>query len=157
MSIYLRITAYALVCIGCLSGLVPAQAQVQMQEQVSVDGVLTKAQEVLKALDAAEAGAVWDRASEVLKKSVEKEKFAKAFGLDRSSQSVIKSRAWGSIARTRHLQGNANGLAPGTYINIQYSSADGAGTPVTELLSFRLEEDGIWRMTGYVAQKAAAK
>ena len=40
-------------------------------------------------------------------------------------------------------------LPAGVYINVEYETRFATGPAVTELVSFRLDEDKTWRLSGY--------
>lgn len=60
---------------------------------------------------------------------------------------MVVARNWSNIAR-QQVQAGAQ-VPPGTCINIEFSTTFAAGQNLHELISFRLDEDKVWRFTGY--------
>ena len=105
---------------------------------------------VAMAVDAGQAGRLWDEATAVTKKSLTRDAFIA--GISRSRQGLVKAatRNWLSV---RRQSGDGNALPPGLYASIEFL-AEFPGKPlVRELVSFRLDEDGTWRFAGYAVQQ----
>lgn len=129
----------------------------QRLDDVPVDALLSQAQTAFRQIDAHEAAAVWDSASPVMRRAVKKEEFVTRIDSDRAEIGQIAGRTWQSISRAVNSDANADRIPAGYYININSLAQDGSGQLMRELISFRLEDDRKWRMTGYVAQKVVSK
>jgi hypothetical protein len=133
-------------------------AQSQAQDEVSVDAVLSQAQATLRQIDSrVTAAAVWDSASPLMRSALKKEAFLARIENDRVDVGPIAERTWQSITRTVNAETNAERVPAGNYISINTMAQDVNGQLMRELISFRLENDRKWRMTGYVAQKVSSK
>jgi hypothetical protein len=114
------------------------------------DAVRDAGLRVAMAVDAGQAGRLWDEASAVTRKSVTRDAFIA--GITRSRQGLAKavSRNWLSV---RRQSGDGNALPQGLYASTELL-AEFPGKPlVRELVSFRLDEDGTWRFAGYAVQQ----
>lgn len=137
----------------------PAAAQAQAAPQLTEeqraqlarqDADMTQAAlQVMQLIDQNRAGEVWDGASAVMKQAVPKDEFIRQITADRNTLGAVSGRASPQVSRT---QGGAEGSAvpAGLYINVASASTfANQPQPVRELVSFRLDEDQVWRVTGY--------
>jgi hypothetical protein len=100
-------------------------------------------------MDAGQAAKLWDEASAVTKKSVTRDAFIA--GINKARQPLGKSsgRNWVSI---RRQVGDGKALPPGLYASAEFLVEFAGKRTMRELVSFRLDEDGTWRFSGYVVQ-----
>lgn len=98
-------------------------------------------------IDQGKAGLVWDAASGIARQAATREAFVNQIARDRNTLGQLQSRQ--NVAVTR-LRANGEALPAGYYINVVFASrfANG-GQPVRELVSFHLDNDKVWRVTGY--------
>jgi hypothetical protein len=129
----------------------------QPQDQASIDALIRQSQAALAQIDAHQAASVWDNASQLMRENAKRDEFVKRVDSERAGLGPIESRIWQTTARISYAVGNAARLPPGDYVNVRFLATDGNGRLLQELISFRLEDEMQWRMTGYVAQKEAAK
>lgn len=132
-------------------GLTAAQ-QAQVARQ---DAEMTQAaQRVAQLVDGNQAGSVWDGASAVARKAVTREMFTSNVTADRAKLGALVSRGKPSITRVQYPAGAA--VPEGIYLNVSFPTrfANNA-QPVRELVSFRLDEDKVWRASGYSVRAAA--
>ena len=129
----------------------------QSMDDVPVDALLAQAQAAFRQIDARNAASVWDNASPVMRGAVKRDEFVSRVEGDRSDVGAITGRTWQNISRALNTEGNADRIPAGYYININSLAQDGNGKLIRELISFRLDNDRKWRMTGYVAQKVDSK
>lgn len=123
--------------------LTPAQqTQVNQQNQQMVQAAVL----VVQMVDQGKSDNVWDGASPVAKKIVAKDAFVKQVAADRKMLGAVKSRSVASIGRS-----SGGGAAPaGNYVNVAFATQfANAKAPVRELVSFHLDSDNQWRVTGY--------
>jgi ClpP class serine protease len=122
------------------------QAQAQRDQQ---DQEMTRAAgQVIDLVDRQQAGEVWEGASAVAKKLVDKESFVRQIAEDRRQLGAVVSRKRIAVTRAAYPAG---GAAPqGDYVSVVISTKF-ANQPqqVRELISFHLDADDIWRVTGY--------
>ncbi|MCL1634253.1 DUF4019 domain-containing protein [Luteimonas sp. SX5] len=106
------------------------------------------ATQVLGLVDANRIAEVWEGASPTMKRLVTKDEFIKQVTIDRNRLGAPASRGKAVVSRS---QFNAGGQVPaGLYINVNFPTKFAkAPQPVRELVSFRLDEDKVWRVSGY--------
>lgn len=125
--------------------LTPAQ-QAQLAKQNAEMG-----QAALKAaqlVDANQAGQLWDGASVVAKKAVARDAFVKQVGSERARLGALAGRGAGTVTRVKYGPGAQ--VPEGLYVNVSFPTRfANAPQPVRELVSFRLDEDKVWRLSGY--------
>jgi len=155
----LRVALFA----GLLCGAFAAQAQApqaepqltpeqqaQLQEQ---DAQMAQAaMSVMQLVDANRVGELWDGASEAMKRLVGRDDFIREVATDRTRLGTPTKRE-GPVVTRSSSQGEA-GVPAGLYINVASSTTfSGQAEPVRELVSFRLDEDRKWRVTGYTLRE----
>lgn len=120
------------------------QAQLARQDAEMSQAALKVAQMV----DAGQLGPLWDGASAVARKAVAREAFVKQVGEERARLGAVVGRGQASVSRVQYGPGAQ--VPAGLYINVSFPSRfAGAPQPVRELVSFRLDEDQTWRLSGY--------
>ncbi len=113
------------------------------------------AQRVAQLVDNQQAASVWDGASAVARKAVTRDVFANNVNADRAKLGALVSRGKPSITRVQYPAGAS--VPEGIYLNVSFPTrfANNA-QPVRELVSFRLDEDKVWRASGYSVRAASA-
>lgn len=106
------------------------------------------AAQVVQLVDANRTGEVWDGASSVMKELVTRDDFIRQITTDRNKLGKVVNRGKAVVSRS---QFPAGGKVPqGVYINVavptKFAKAD---KPVRELVSFHLDDDKTWRVSGY--------
>jgi hypothetical protein len=130
--------------------LTPQQREaLQKQNQV----LIQYADRIVAMLDNGQAGQVWDQASDVAKKSVSRDQFMDTVQSDHARLGAMKSR---KVAVVTHTLSKGDGKLPaGQYVNINYATEYGSqAKPTRELLSFHLDSDRKWRLSGYTLHAA---
>ena len=127
------------------SASLPAQ-QTQLARQNA--GMSQAALKAAQMIDADQIGQVWDGASAVAKKAVARDFFVSQITGERRRLGTLVGRGAASVTRVKYAPG---ALVPeGLYVNISFPSRFGnLAQPVRELVSFRLDEDKVWRLSGY--------
>ena len=106
------------------------------------------AAQVAVLIDGGRAGEVWDGASEVMRKAAARPAFVQAMGDDRQRLGAMRQRGEPSVTRVQYAAGGA--VPPGVYLNVSFATLfANSAQPVRELVSFRLDEDRTWRVSGY--------
>lgn len=124
------------------------QAAIQKQNQVLVQ----YAQSIVAMIDNGQAGQVWDQASEVAKKSVSRDQFAKATEADRAKLGKVTSRKVEAV--TRAMSNGKEKLPAGLYVNVNFATQFASQSkPTRELVSFHLDADKKWRLSGYTVRQ----
>lgn len=120
------------------------RAAMQKQNQVLVQ----YANQIVAMVDNGQAGDVWDQASNVAKQSVSRDAFIKATQDTRSRLGAVKSRRVQAVTRAISKGGK---LPQGNYVTVNYATQfAGKDKPVLEKVSFHLDSDKKWRVSGYV-------
>ncbi|MFV7453802.1 DUF4019 domain-containing protein [Stenotrophomonas maltophilia] len=126
------------------------QAQVQKQDAEMGAAALKAAQLV----DANRAGELWDGASAVARRAVPKAAFVSQLTTERARLGALAGRGQPTITRVKYSAGAA--VPEGLYINVNFPTRfANSAQPVRELVSFRFDEDQVWRLTGYSLRASA--
>lgn len=124
------------------------QAAIQKQNQVLVQ----YAQSIVAMIDNGQIGQVWDQASDVAKKSVSRDQFVKATEADRAKLGKVTSRKVEGV--TRAMSNGKEKLPAGLYVNVNFATQFASQSkPTRELVSFHLDADKKWRLSGYTVRK----
>jgi hypothetical protein len=120
------------------------QAAVAKQDAEISSAALRIAQMV----DQGKTGEVYDMASATAKKVVTRQDFINGITADRAKVGAPTGRSKPVVTRTRS-EGTAQ-IPAGLYLNVSFPTKFAKlAQPVRELVSFRLDEDKVWRLTGY--------
>jgi len=133
----------------------PTLSAAQQAQVAKQDAEMTAAaQRVAQMVDGNQAANVWDGASAVARRAVTRDQFASNINADRTRLGALVSRGKPSITRVQYPAGAA--VPEGIYLNVSFPTrfANNA-QPVRELVSFRLDEDKVWRASGYSLRAAA--
>ncbi|MGY0634816.1 DUF4019 domain-containing protein [Luteimonas sp. A478] len=128
------------------------QAQLTPEQQAQLarqDVEMTNAaQQVVQLIDSNRLGEVWDLSTNVVKQMLPRESFVQQVGNDRAQLGAPTERGQAVVTRTQFQDGGE--VPAGLYINIAFPTRfANSAEPVRELVSFRLDEDQIWRVSGY--------
>jgi len=149
-------------CIGAVAAQQPAaqpqpqqaaQPQQLTQEQQAQlarqDAELTNAAtQVVQMIDANRVGEAWDVATDVVKRIVPRDSFVQQVTADRARLGAPTTRGQAVVTRTQFQEGGE--VPAGLYINVAFPTTFANNAePVRELVSFRLDEDQVWRLSGY--------
>ena len=128
--------------------LTPEQrAAIQKQNQVLVQ----YAESITSMIDNGQSGQVWDQASDVAKKTVSRDQFVKATESDRAKLGKVTSRKVEGV--TRALSNGKEKLPQGLYVNVVFATQfSKESKPIRELVSFHLDSDKKWRLSGYTVR-----
>ncbi|WP_175921811.1 DUF4019 domain-containing protein [Burkholderia latens] len=137
--------------IGCAVAAMSIGAHAQSGGE-SADALLHDADAVFKQLDTGQYRDVWTDSAAFVKARIKQDQFAADMQRARQSVGTIRHRGWAQITRIRYT--NTTGLPDGLYANLDYATTLASGAIVYEKLSFRLEDDGRWHMTGYVPRQS---
>jgi hypothetical protein len=130
----------------------PAAQQLTPEQRAAIqkqDQVLVKyAESIVAMIDNGQSGQVWDQASDVAKKTVSRDQFTKATEADRAKVGKMTSRKVEGV--TRALSNGKEKLPEGLYVNVNFATKfSNEAKPVRELVSFHLDSDKKWRLSGY--------
>ena len=120
------------------------EAELQKQNAEMSQAALKVAQMV----DANQIGELWDGSSEVAKKAVTRDAFIKEITAERARLGAVAGRGEAAVTRVQYPEGAP--VPAGLYLNVSFPSRFAASQqPVRELVSFRLDNDKVWRVSGY--------
>jgi len=120
------------------------QAQVARQDAEMGAAAL----QVMQMIDGNRAGEVWDGASATMKRAVTRDEFVRQINIDRNRLGAPSKRDRPVVSRSQFRAGEA--VPEGIYINVASPTTfANQPQPVRELVSFRLDEDRTWRVSGY--------
>jgi hypothetical protein len=126
------------------------QAQVQKQD-AEMGAAAVKAAQLV---DANRAGELWDGASAVARRAVPKAAFVSQLTSERSRLGALAGRGPPTITRVKDSAGA--GVPEGWYSNVSIPTRfANSAQPVRELVSFRFDEDQVWRLAGYSLRASA--
>ena len=137
--------------IGCAVASIAIGAHAQSAGE-SADTLLRDSDAVFKQLDAGQYDAVWTDAAPFVKARIKQDQFAADMPRARQSVGAVSHRGWAQVTRIRYT--NTSTTPDGLYANVDYATTLTNGTTVFEKLSFRLEGDGRWHLTGYVPRQS---
>ncbi|MBN3506664.1 DUF4019 domain-containing protein [Burkholderia cenocepacia] len=136
--------------IGCAAASIAIGAHAQAAGE-SADTLLRDSDAVFKQLDAGQYGAVWSDAAPFVKARFKQDQFAAQMQQARQSVGAVSHRGWAQVTRIRYER--TTGMPDGLYANVDYATTLASGATMFEKLSFRLETDGRWHLTGYVPRQ----
>ncbi|HEF5874151.1 TPA: DUF4019 domain-containing protein [Burkholderia cenocepacia] len=137
--------------IGCAAASLAIGAHAQAAGE-SADTLLRDSDAVFKQLDAGQYGAVWADAAPFVKARIKQDQFAAQMQQARQSIGAVSHRGWAQITRIRYT--NSSSMPDGLYANVDYATTLASGATAYEKLSFRLDDDGRWHLTGYVPRQS---
>jgi len=115
------------------------QRQNQQMEQAAL--------QVAQMVDQDKVGQIWDGASSVTKQIVSRDAFVRGVDADRRTVGTPEAR---SLALLTYSQSDGRKLPPGLFANVAFATHfANEKQPVRELISFHLDNDHVWRVTGY--------
>ena len=115
-----------------------AQRNQQLEQAaLQVAGLVDKGQE----------GQVWDGASSITKQLIARDVFANGVSADRKTVGTLITR---TPANLSFSESDGKKLPPGLYANVAFATRFASEKQsVRELISFHLDGDNVWRVTGY--------
>lgn len=132
----------------------PAQAPAQAKPRSAADAVTPNALleagwRVAQTMDRGRAAELWDDASGVAKKAVARADFAAQTQKIRKPLGAVSARNWIAV---RRALGDGKSIPAGVYSSVEFVTTFGQNRTMRELVSFRLDEDNVWRLSGYTLQ-----
>lgn len=136
-------------CVLLCAGIGPAWAQAKPAE-TDPNALLNAAAQVAQAVDREQTGALWDGASAITRKRVTRNDFIAAVQKARKPLGTVSGRAWAAVRRQSVASGGQ--VPAGQYASVELTTTFSSRKVARELVSFRLDEDGVWRLAGYVLE-----
>lgn len=131
--------------------LATSAALAHAQPGTSADDLLNDADTVVHQIDAGQYDAVWNGTAAFIKNRFTEQQFIAETQQSRQALGTVKQRGWAAVTRIQYT--NSKDLPNGLYANVDYATTLATGKMVFEKLSFRLESDGKWHLTGYVPRQ----
>jgi len=120
------------------------QAQLARQDEQ----IIQAGWQVMHLIDAGQIAPIWDEASQAMKERISRDVFIAQVTDRRARLGGLVERSRPEVTRS-HSDGSG-GVPEGFYINVVSKTRfANAPEPVSELLTFRFDEDQAWRVTGY--------
>jgi hypothetical protein len=125
----------------------PSAQQPTPQEQQQNQRMEQAALQVIQLVDQDKLAEIWDGASSVTKQIVTRDAFVRGVETDRRTVGVPEAR---TLAQLTYSQSDGRKLPPGVFANVAFATRfANEKQPVRELISFHLDNDHVWRVTGY--------
>jgi Protein of unknown function (DUF4019) len=140
-----------LVAIFSASAALSAHAQ---SGGASADELLNDANTVMRQIDGGEYAEVWANAAPFVKAGIMQDQFVADTRRARQTLGAVRAREWASVTRLRCR--DVPGVPDGLYANVDMVTTMATGSTIDEKLSFRFDDDGHWRLTGYVPRQMAS-
>lgn len=123
-----------------------AEQQAQLARQdAEMSGA---AAQVIQLVDQGKAAEIWQGASPVAKAVVTQQDFVTQLSADRKQLGAPTERKQVAVTRAAYAAGGA--VPAGNYINVVFATRfANVAEPVRELVSFHLDDDKTWRVSGY--------
>jgi hypothetical protein len=138
--------------------LTPQQQALQAELNKVGPQLVSLATKIAELIDQNKPGEVWESTSNITKAIVSKDAFVSQITADRAQLGAVKSRKLGGLSSLiSDGSGTPSKESPitpaGTYINVAFATQFGTNPkPVRELVSFHLDTDQRWRVTGYTVR-----
>lgn len=118
-------------------------------QDVDANAMIQGGLQVIRMIDQHNSGELWDGATPAAKKRAQRADFVRQVTQTRAPLGAAQQRTW--IAVNRQVVAEADPELAGQYVSIEYETrfANAAARTVKETTSFRLDQDGIWRFSGY--------
>jgi hypothetical protein len=130
----------------------PASAGAAAPAFQGVDRLIGAGLAIVQAVDERRIVAVWEGASPQLRNSVPRDTFVQNLTQIRRNAGALRTREWRSAERL-NIRGMAN-VPDGLYVNVVFDAEYAAIPQARDLVTFRLDADGAWRLAGYVINAA---
>ncbi len=105
------------------------------------------AMQVADLIDKGQEGQVWDGASSMTKQLIARDAFVKGVDGDRKKVGTLITR---TPVNLNFSESDGKKLPPGLFANVSFATRfANEKQPVRELVSFHLDGDNTWRVTGY--------
>ncbi|MDB5783716.1 DUF4019 domain-containing protein [Caballeronia mineralivorans] len=147
-----RLAVHIAASVTLVSAAMLGAAHAIAQPGDSADELVRDANNTLQLIDDAHFDIVWDGAAPFVKAKIEKGRFVTDTQRARQLLGTVTKRGWTSVTRVQYT-GDQN-VPNGMYANVDFFTTLASGRTVFERLSFRLEIDGHWHLTGYVPRQS---
>jgi hypothetical protein len=120
----------------------------QTQLQRHNEEMAKAARQIAQWVDQGRLQEVWDVVSTAVRSMTDKDEFIRQISSDRQQVGAVESRQQVTINRVSYIAGGE--IPEGMYLTVVYATKfANTPRPVRELISFRFDDDKIWRVAGY--------
>ncbi|RDS79691.1 DUF4019 domain-containing protein [Dyella monticola] len=140
----------ALLLVACAAGAqspapsAPTPTPEQQRQNLKMEQA---ALQVAQMVDRHQVAQIWDGASSVIKPIVSRDAFVRGVDTDRKTVGTPTAR---DLAGLSYTQSDGRTLPPGIFANVVFATRfANEKQPVRELISFHLDNDHVWRVSGY--------
>jgi hypothetical protein len=137
----------ALVKLAAVCALATSATLAVAGQGTSADELLGDADRVFQQFDSGRYVEAWQDAAPFVKAKMPQDQFASTMSQSRRMLGAVTRRGWSSVTRIQYV--GVAGVPDGLYANVDSTSTLADGRTAFELVSFQLEADGRWRLTGY--------
>jgi hypothetical protein len=113
----------------------------------SADELLGDATSVLQQVDSEQYAEVWQSLAPFVQARASQAQFVDSIRQSRQALGAVSKRGWASVTRIRYT--HVTGVPDGLYANVDFATTLASGKSMFEKVSFQLQTDGQWRLTGY--------
>ena len=119
-------------------------------EEVEASDMVRGGMMAIQMIDQGRAGELWDGATPATRKRVTRADFTSQVSRSRAPIGAPQMRTW--VVVNRQVVADADADTAGQYISVEYETrfSNKSGGTVRELVSFHLDQDRVWRFSGYV-------
>lgn len=129
---------------------VPAAPRLTAEQQRQNQQMQQAALQVAQMVDQDKVAQIWDGASAVVKQIISRDAFVRGVDADRRTVGAPLAR---SLASLTYSQSDGKNLPAGLFVNVAFLTRfANEKQPVRELVSFHLDSDHVWRVTGYTVR-----
>lgn len=118
--------------------------------RIQPGALLDAAQRAAMVVDAGQVAQLWNDASSVAKRTVSRDDFVAGIAGLRKPLGTLVGREWLTVRRT--MSDGNTAVPAGLYGSVEFAATYAGNRTVLELVTFRLDEDGVWRLSGYTLQ-----
>lgn len=126
-------------------------AQGGPQVDASADALIDAARRAAQLIDDDRAVDAWNAAAPFMFARIGSDRFASGVRDARKAFAKTSLRTWAGVKRVRYERDVE--VPAGLYGNVDFSTQLVDGSTMFELVTMRLERDGVWRLTGYVPRR----
>ena len=117
-----------------------------------LNGLLGAAGNVVAMIDQNRAANVWDGLSPRIRERIARDAFANSVIVQRRQLGAVANRNWLGMS-IGAIAADSKQAPAGQYISVSFGARFADGALRVETVSFRLDEDGLWRPSGYLIVK----
>lgn len=119
-------------------------------EEVEASDMVRGGMMAIQMIDQGRAGELWDGATPATRKRVTRADFTNLVTRSRAPIGAPQMRTW--VAVNRQVVADADADTAGQYISVEYETrfSNKPGGTVREVVSFHLDQDRVWRFSGYL-------